>query len=107
MDKISAENIKKYLSDKKAKFYGINGCGHCDAQKKDLGKDYKNYFVDCDNKKNAKACAKVEGFPTWDINGKLYPGHHTLKELSKVVKKPELLFNMLSCCRLWPVLNCH
>lgn len=29
--------------------------------------------------------ANVPGFPTWDIDGKLYPGEQTLEELEEIV----------------------
>lgn len=81
-------NVIKYLKNANAKFYGIDGCGYCADQKKEIGSEnMKSLYIDCGNSKN-KMCSKLDGFPTWEINGKFYPGYHTLSELnSKIPSK--------------------
>ena len=79
-------NVIQNLKKVKAKFYGIDGCGYCSDQKKEIGKDnIKSFYVDCGKTGNNKMCSKLDGFPTWEINGKLYPGYHSLSELKKIV----------------------
>lgn len=38
-----------------------------------------------DNQVDMCKAADVPGFPTWDIDGKLYPGEQTLEELEEIV----------------------
>lgn len=75
------------LKSSESKFYGVEGCKFCDMQKKELGNQYKNVYVDCDDSKNNKVCKKLDGFPTWEINGKLYPGFMKKEELRDKLKK--------------------
>ena len=38
-----------------------------------------------DNKVEMCKAANIPGFPTWEIDGKLYPGEQTLEELEEIV----------------------
>lgn len=38
-----------------------------------------------DNQVEMCKAADIPGFPTWDIDGKLYPGEQTLDELEEIV----------------------
>lgn len=38
-----------------------------------------------DNQVDLCKAANVPGFPTWEIDGKLYPGEQTLEELEEIV----------------------
>lgn len=38
-----------------------------------------------DNQVDMCKAANIPGFPTWDIDGKLYPGEQTLEELEEIV----------------------
>lgn len=38
-----------------------------------------------DNQVDMCKAADIPGFPTWDIDGKLYPGEQTLEELEEIV----------------------
>lgn len=75
------------LKSSGAKFYGVNGCKFCDMQKKELGSQYKNVYVDCDDGKNKKVCKNLEGFPTWEIHGKFYPGFMKKVEVMDIIRK--------------------
>ena len=71
-----------------ARMYGAYWCSHCNNQKQALGKEavHKFVYVECD-KEGADSqfdlckANKVPGYPTWQIQGKLYPGEKTLDEL--------------------------
>ena len=81
-------NLIKTLVQQKSKFYSIDGCGYCDRQKKELGISGRSpLIVKCDDPKNKKMCTKMNGFPTWEIKGRLYPGFHTKKELNSILSK--------------------
>lgn len=83
--------LAKHLTATGAKKYGAFWCPHCYEQKQLFGKEaFKeiNYF-ECDPQgKNPQreACiaAGIESFPTWEVDGKLYPGTQILDELAKL-----------------------
>ncbi|MCM0592598.1 MAG: vitamin K epoxide reductase family protein [Gloeotrichia echinulata IR180] len=77
-----------------AKEYSAYWCPHCHEQKLIFGKEAaeiinKNVKVECAPdglKAQPELCkaAKIQGFPTWIINGKSYGGVQNLEELAKV-----------------------
>ena len=67
-------------------------CGHCFDQKQFLGKEaYTSYqYIECSKDgvdSQNKLCKErnVPGYPTWEINGKLYPGEQELDELQDII----------------------
>lgn len=81
--------LARHLKNKGAKMYGAFWCPHCHAQEELLGKEAFAVidYIECDPRgKNARPelckAAKITGYPTWQINGELYPGTHSLKELA-------------------------
>lgn len=84
------ENFAKCLSENNVKMYGASWCGHCTNQKKLFGEgvlEESEIYVECeDNGEGAKACSDkgIEGYPTWEVNGKLYPGEINLDKLSEL-----------------------
>lgn len=94
---ISSESTKesialaKYLKDNGVVKYSAYWCPNCLDQSELFGKDaYKELkVVECarDGKNSqTQLCIdkKIEGFPSWEINGKIIIGVHTLKELSEL-----------------------
>jgi len=87
-----SRSLAKHLADTGAKMYGAFWCSHCIEQKEYFGSGAEIPYVECfpDGWERgtpvAKACdvAKVEGFPTWVINGKKLEGEQTLEELAKL-----------------------
>jgi uncharacterized membrane protein len=83
-----AEHLKKIG----AKMYGSWTCSHCHNQKQLFGREaFKssiNYIECAEQGENVQRelCDKevTEGFPTWSINGKTYPGARPLEELAKL-----------------------
>ena len=76
-----------------AKMYGAYWCSHCYDQKEALGKQAfgKIQYVECSkdgvNSQNKLCKSKqVPGYPTWEIQGELYPGEQELDELEDLVK---------------------
>ncbi|KDP43714.1 hypothetical protein JCGZ_22341 [Jatropha curcas] len=98
-----AVSLARHLHSIGAKMYGAFWCSHCLEQKQMFGKeasgilDYEECFPDGYRKgtKIAKACAdaKIEGFPTWVINGEVLSGE---KELSELAQLSGFEFNELS-----------
>ena len=73
------------LTEKNVVMYGTEWCSHCQNQKKMFGSSFEYVnFVDCD--KNSAICstAGVQGYPTWQIDGKLYPGEQSFYDLAKL-----------------------
>ena len=87
------ETIKfaKYLKDNGVVKYSAYWCPNCVNQSELFGKQaYKELnVVECANDaKNSQTqlCIdkKIQGFPSWEINGKIILGVLTLRELSKL-----------------------
>lgn len=87
-----ALRVGKKLKAIDAKMYGAYWCTHCFHQKQMLGKEAmsKVKYIECSNRgenNQVDMCkaANIPGFPTWDIDGKLYPGEQTLEELEEIL----------------------
>ena len=83
--------IAKYLKDNGVVKYSAYWCPNCLDQSELFGKEaYKELnVVECarDGKNSqTQLCIdkKIEGFPSWEINGKIIIGVRTLKELSEL-----------------------
>jgi len=83
--------LARHLKQIGAKEYVAWWCPHCHEQKELFGKEAYSYInhVECDPRgKNARPdlceAAKIQSFPTWEINGKQYAGVQSLKELAKI-----------------------
>jgi len=83
-----AQDLKKL----DARMYGAYWCSHCFNQKQNLGTEAKEYFeyIECDKEgvnSQFPLCKskKVPGYPTWEIQGKLYPGEKSVDELQRLV----------------------
>lgn len=81
--------LAKHLQKIGAKMYGAYWCPHCERQTKLFGTAFQAIdYVECDprgKKPRPQLCkaAKIQGYPTWEIKGKLYPGVRSLEELAK------------------------
>ena len=83
--------LAKYLKDNGVVKYSAYWCPNCLNQSELFGKQaYKELnVVECarDGKNSqTQLCIdkKIEGFPSWEINGKIIIGVRTLKELSEL-----------------------
>jgi len=81
--------LAKHLESVGAKMYGAYWCPHCYEQKQLLGKKAvkKMNYIECapegeNPQPDVCRAAKIESFPTWEINGKLEPGIKTPQELA-------------------------
>ncbi|MEG4249799.1 vitamin K epoxide reductase family protein [Microcoleus sp. AT3-A2] len=81
--------LARHLKRVEAKMYGSFTCDHCQAQKESFGKEAARIlnYIECNPQgKNARRdlceAAKIQGTPTWEINGKFYPGQKSLQELA-------------------------
>lgn len=82
--------LAQHLKQVGAKMYGAWWCPHCHDQKQLFGKTAAREFtyIECDPRganPQPKACqaAKIESYPSWEINGKLYTGTQSLEELAQ------------------------
>jgi uncharacterized membrane protein len=82
--------LAKHLGSMGAVMYGTYWCPHCNTQKELFGSAFKYIkYVECDQrgiKANPALCIEkgISGYPTWEINGKYYPGVKSLEELSQI-----------------------
>lgn len=73
------------ISSNGAVMYGTDWCSHCQSQKKMFGKSFEYInFVDCDKQRDQCLIAGVQGYPTWVIDGELYPGEQKLERLASL-----------------------
>ena len=91
----SKESIKlaKYLNDYGVVKYSAYWCPNCLNQSELFGKQaYEELdVVECARdgiNSQTQLCVdkKIKGFPTWEINGKLFLGVLSLKELSRLTE---------------------
>jgi hypothetical protein len=71
---------------------GAYWCRFTQAQKERFGKEAfaKIQYVECspDGLNSASGVCRnkrIEGYPTWEVNGKMYPGDQELEELATIV----------------------
>ena len=81
--------LAQYLTQQGVKMYGAYWCPHCQNQKQLFGKEASSQidYVECDPsgkdpRPDLCQAAGIQGFPTWEIEGKLYQGEKTLAELA-------------------------
>jgi len=84
-----AKKLSKHLQSKHVKMYGAYWCSHCYNQKQMFGKEaFANIeYIECDKRgyqSQNKLCKEkgLPGYPTWEIDGELYPGEMELKDLA-------------------------
>ena len=85
--------LAKYLTDKGVVKYSVYWCPNCLKQSELFGKQaYKELnVVECARdgiNSQTQLCIdkNIKGFPTWEINGKLFLGVLSLKELSNLIE---------------------
>jgi uncharacterized membrane protein len=83
--------IGRNLKKRGAKMYGAYWCSHCHDQKQRLGqRAFSNVtYIECDKggvNTQAKLCRekRIPGYPTWEIDGELYPGELQIDDLEKL-----------------------
>lgn len=78
------DSFANCLTDNGVIMYGTDWCPHCQNQKSMFENSFNNIaYINCDN--NPQACnnAGITGYPTWYVNGELYPGVQSLEALSQ------------------------
>ncbi len=83
--------LAKHLTATGAKKYGAYWCPHCYEQKQLFGKEAFEAidYIECapegkNPQPDACQAAGIRSFPTWEIDGKLYPGVKTASELAEL-----------------------
>ncbi|MBU3912976.1 MAG: hypothetical protein KKB21_05430 [Nanoarchaeota archaeon] len=91
LDPASADSLAKCLSEKNVKMYGAYWCPHCSNQKNLFGGELEKsgIYVECaeggENPQPNLCYEKgIDGYPTWEINGKLYSGELSLSKISSL-----------------------
>lgn len=80
--------LAEHLSAIDARMYGAYWCPHCADQKEMFGDAFSTIdYVECaPDGENARPelcqSAGIQGYPTWEINGELYPGLRSLADLA-------------------------
>ena len=79
------DSFAQCLTDAGVVMYGTDWCSYCQRQKDLFGNSFRLIeSVDCDRNRQECVVAGVTGFPTWKINGQLYPGLQSLERLSEL-----------------------
>mmetsp|Transcript_23540 Transcript_23540/g.72417 ORF Transcript_23540/g.72417 Transcript_23540/m.72417 type:complete len:385 (-) Transcript_23540:168-1322(-) len=80
--------LAKHLTAKGARCFGAYWCSHCFHQKEIFGREAATLltYVECaadgaDSQRGLCQQTGINGFPTWQIDGVLYPGEKSLAEL--------------------------
>jgi uncharacterized membrane protein/glutaredoxin len=83
--------LAKHLTSSGAVMYSAWWCPHCNDQKQLFGKEASAQLkvIECaaDGRSSQKALCdtkKIEGFPTWEINGQLDSGVKSLQQLAEL-----------------------
>lgn len=85
--------LARHLRQIGAKEYGAYWCPHCHDQKMLFGKEAAKIidYFECDPRgQNSRAdeCkavgSNIQGFPTWEIQGKFYSGTQSLEKLAEI-----------------------
>ena len=86
----SDQSLAKYLTNIGATMYGAYWCPYCSNQKNLFGTDFIHInYVECDPKgtnPNPALCKakNITGYPTWEINGEMHKGVHSIEELASL-----------------------
>lgn len=79
------DDLAKWLTKEGVTMYGTEWCSHCQNQKEEFGSSFQYIdYVDCDRSQEVCSAAGVRGYPTWKINGELYPGEQSLDQLARL-----------------------
>lgn len=74
-----------------ATFYGASWCGFTKKQLAELGitetKTKGLDYVDCETQEELCFEKGIEAFPTWQINGQMYPGYYPPAKLAELLTK--------------------
>ena len=83
------------LKAQHARMFGAYWCSHCYDQKEELGAEAfgELSYVECAKegaRSQADLCRKLQvpGYPTWQIDGRLFPGEKSIDELSQLLDDP-------------------
>ncbi|KAL7571505.1 hypothetical protein ACA910_020925 [Epithemia clementina (nom. ined.)] len=86
--------ISRDLQLLNARMFGAYWCSHCYDQKERLGKEamLEIPYIECSREgfqSQSSLCKQrdVPGYPTWEINGNLYPGEKELDELEDIIRE--------------------
>jgi uncharacterized membrane protein len=87
--------LAQYLEKVGVKNYGAYWCPHCQEQKELLGQQAFAMidYIECDPQgKNSQSqlckAVGITGYPTWEIQGELYPGRLSLEQLADLSGYP-------------------
>lgn len=89
--------LTKSLKELDARLLGAYWCSHCHEQKQILGKQAMANipYIECSSDLHAgiDLCddAEVPGYPTWKIDGRLFPGVKSMEELERIVHQQHQL----------------
>lgn len=88
------QQLAEHLTETGAVMYGAFWCPHCADQKALFGEAVEALpYVECDPEgENAQPqlcqAKDLVGYPTWEVNGELYPGVRPLEELASLSDFP-------------------
>ena len=87
-----ALDLATRLQARGGRFFGAYWCSHCANQKETLGAQAMKLvpYVECDanganTERDLCTATGVRGYPTWQLDGQLFPGEKTLSELEDLL----------------------
>jgi hypothetical protein len=87
----------EFLAANDVKFYGAYWCSHCQQQKSLFGAAAaaKLPYIECakDGENSQRELCRTKGikmFPTWAINGTLYPGSKNLQDIVTIIRENKI-----------------
>lgn len=88
-----ALDVATALKARGGRFYGAFWCSHCANQKETLGVEAMAIvpYLECDEqgfntKRSECQAAGIRGYPTWQLDGQLFPGEKDLGELEEMLR---------------------
>lgn len=91
VESVESSNVLKQLIDNGATFYGASWCGYTKKQLAELGiteTESKGLdYVDCEQQEELCSSKNIDAFPTWQINGQMYPGYYPPAKLAELLSK--------------------
>ena len=90
-----ALELARELNARGGRFFGAYWCSHCANQKETLGIEAMRLvpYLECDangvDSRRAECQASgIRGYPTWQLDGRLFPGEKGLDEIAEVRQQP-------------------
>lgn len=81
----SLDRFAMCLTESEVKMLGVDYCPSCQNQKKIFGSSFEYIdYINCDFNKESCQELGIKFYPSWEINGKIYPGVKSIVDLKNL-----------------------